>query len=127
EVASQCKAEETELLKVNGIKVFFDGSLGSETAFLSEPYRGSKNYGQLNWSLSEVEDLLRRVWQSGFEVSIHCLGDEAAHQVVLAARKIYAENISGLLNLEHVQLLRPETIQKMKSLHITCHMQPCHW
>jgi hypothetical protein len=48
--------------------------------------------------------------------------------VVAAARKVMATNeITGWLNLEHVQVLRPETLQQMKALHVRCHMQPCHW
>jgi len=55
------------------------------------------------------------------------LGDKAVDNVVDIARSLYAQKIRGYLNLEHVQLVAPETIVKMKSLFVRCHMQPSHW
>ena len=127
--AQACLKLESSLLKVAGLKFFYDGSLGSETALLSLPYNGQPegNKGVVNWEISDLEMLIKKTWQSGFEVSVHTIGDEAAHQIVQAARRISASGVAGVLNLEHVQVLRPETIQAMKSLHVVCHMQPCHW
>ena len=127
--AQACLKLESPLLKVAGLKFFYDGSLGSETALLSVPYYGNLegNKGLVNWEISDLEILMKKTWQSGFEVSVHTIGDEAAHQIVQAARRISAGGVAGVLNLEHVEVLRPETIQGMKSLHVVCHMQPCHW
>ena len=127
--AKICQTLESSLLKVAGLKFFYDGSLGSETALLSIPYHGKAkgHQGLVNWALSDLEDLMKKTWQEGFEVSVHTMGDEAAHQIVQAARRISTSGVAGILNLEHVQVLRPETIQAMKSLHVVCHMQPCHW
>ncbi len=127
--AQNCQKLETQLLKVAGLKFFYDGSLGSETALLSIPYNGKNedSSGLVNWSISELEELMKKTWQQGLEVSIHTIGDEAAHHIVQAARRLSASGVAGILNLEHVQVLRPETIQAMKSLHVVCHMQPCHW
>jgi predicted amidohydrolase YtcJ len=60
-------------------------------------------------------------------MAVHVIGDEAADFVVQAAREVSALGLVGKLHLEHVQLLRPETVNKMKPLHLHCHMQPCHW
>ncbi len=127
--AQECQNHETNLLKVAGLKFFYDGSLGSETALLSIPYNGRTegSRGVANWQISDLEDLIKKTWQTGLEVSVHTIGDEAVHQVVQAARRISAAGVAGVLNLEHVEVLRPETIQAMKSLHVVCHMQPCHW
>ena len=125
----EAKKSETPLLRMKGIKVFYDGSLGSETAYLSQPYNGIPGGGRglTLWQLSDIEDVMKRTWAAGLEFSVHTIGDEAAHHIVQAARKISAQGAVGRLNLEHVQLLRPETIQMMKPLHVRCHMQPCHW
>lgn len=129
EVCVRAKKQETAFVRMKGIKVFFDGSLGSETAYLSKPYNGKAEgaRGMQLWSLSHLEEVMKRTWAAGLEFSVHTIGDEAAHQVVQLARKISAKGFVGRLNLEHVQLLRPETIQMMKPLHVRCHMQPCHW
>lgn len=123
------KKSETPFLRMKGIKIFYDGSLGSETAFLSKPYNGKSEgpHGLTQWELSHVEEVVKRTWAAGLEVSVHTIGDEAAHHIVQVARKVSAQGAVGRLNLEHVQVLRPETIQLMKPLHVRCHLQPCHW
>lgn len=115
-------------LKINGVKFFLDGSLGSETAYISENYLKNKtSKGQFHWKQNDIIDLLKQCWSQSLEVAVHCIGDQAVHEIVMAAREVSANGILGRLHLEHVQLVRPETIQLMKPLHITCHMQPCHW
>lgn len=123
------KKSETPFLRMKGIKLFYDGSLGSETAYLSKPYFGKSEgpRGLTLWDLSHVEEVMKRTWSAGLEFSVHTIGDEAAHQIVQLARKVSSQGAVGRLNLEHVQVLRPETIQMMKSLHVRCHLQPCHW
>ncbi|MEK2646712.1 amidohydrolase [Bdellovibrio sp. BCCA] len=125
----QAKKGETPYLRMKGLKIFYDGSLGSETAYLSKPYNGKAEgpRGMTLWDLSHVEEVIRRTWAEGLDFSVHTIGDEAAHHIVQLARKISAQGAVGRLNLEHAQVLRPETIQMMKPLHVRCHLQPCHW
>ncbi len=121
----KAKLQETPHLKAQGIKIFFDGTLGSDTAWLSKCQCRSHKF---SWTAEDLENLFKKSWSKNFEVAVHTIGDEAAHQVVLAARKVMATNeYTGWLNLEHVEVLRPETVQIMKAIHVRCHMQPCHW
>ena len=118
-------------LRIKGVKLFLDGSLGSKTAYISKNYLDSNtntnSNGLLAWNLNDIKKIIQQTWQNGLELAVHTIGDEAAHQVVLQAREISASGLLGRLHLEHVQILRPETIQLMKPLHLVCHMQPCHW
>lgn len=129
QAALYARKNERPLLRSKGVKVFYDGSLGSETALLSRPYGGKAERGQGRslWEISDLEDLMKRTWAAGLEFSVHAIGDEASHHIVQAARRISAQGAVGRLNLEHTQVLRPETIQMMKPLHVRCHLQPCHW
>jgi predicted amidohydrolase YtcJ len=127
EQLKKCKTQENEWMKIRGLKVFVDGSLGSETACLSHPYSGQIHSGKMIWSESDVKTILRECWKNNFDVALHSIGDETSHQIVNWARQVYAEGIQGYLHLEHVEILRPETIQNMKSIHVRCHLQPCHW
>ncbi|MGZ3805716.1 MAG: amidohydrolase [Pseudobdellovibrionaceae bacterium] len=121
----KAKLQETPHLKAQGIKIFFDGTLGSDTAWLS---KCKCTHFKFSWTNEDLATLLKKAWSKGFEVAVHTIGDEAAHQVVLTARQVMATNKhTGWLNLEHVEVLRPETLQKLKALHVRCHMQPCHW
>ncbi|AGH94845.1 amidohydrolase [Pseudobdellovibrio exovorus] len=123
----EMRSQVAEQIRVQGVKIFIDGSLGSKTAALSQSYRGEGQKGLLIWTSENIKEVLRQTWQAGLQVAIHCIGDEAVHTAVKSAREVAAEGILGRLHLEHVQLLRQDTLQMMKPLHVTCHMQPCHW
>lgn len=114
-------------LHIQGIKLFLDGSLGSETAYISEPYLHTQSSGFKMWNDADLKEALKRIWTAGLQVSIHTLGDESVKCVIEIARHLQKEKTTGVLHLEHVELLSVETIQLMKGLHIRCHMQPCHW
>ena len=79
------------------------------------------------WPLSEVREVFVRTWQAGLAVSVHTIGDEAAHQVLTVAAEVWREGIHGSLNVEHGEILRPETIALLKETKALVHMQPCHW
>lgn len=115
-------------LRPKGLKLFVDGSLGSQTAALKNNYLGqAANFGKLFWSKEDIETATRTCWMRGIEISFHVIGDRAADLVVRAVRDVSASGLLGRLNLEHTQVVRADTINLMKPLHITCHMQPCHW
>lgn len=122
------KKTETKHLRCLGIKVFYDGALGSEGALLSEPYIPSGLSGESLWKICDLQELVKRSWQLGVEVSVHVIGDQAAHEVVKSIVEIKNEfKLVGRLNLEHCEILRPETILLLKELDVCCYMQPCHW
>lgn len=131
-VLTECKEarrQEHPLLRVAGVKVYFDGSLGSETALLSSPYanREDEHYGMAIWEKSALKDIIKKTWLSEFEISVHCIGDRAAEIVAEICREISTEGINGILNLEHVEVLPHFVVQKLKPLHVRCHIQPCHF
>lgn len=128
-LAREClkNSSQESLLRIKGIKIFLDGSLGSETAALSQDYSSGSGRGHLEFSQAEVEKIIEDVWNESLEVAFHCIGDEASHLVALAAQKIQDSGIRGRVHFEHVQILRDETIQIMKQLDCVCHLQPGHW
>jgi predicted amidohydrolase YtcJ len=122
-----CEKNKNPYLRIHGLKIFVDGSLGSKTAFLSEPYSETDSFGLISWTNSEIESAIQFCWSKKIAIAVHVIGDEAVHQVALAARSVSARGFEGKIHLEHVQILRPETLSLLKSLHVTIHMQPCHW
>ncbi|MBC7457062.1 MAG: amidohydrolase family protein [Bdellovibrionaceae bacterium] len=123
----KCKMLPNPFLRVHGLKFFVDGSLGSETAFISQPYVGTTNRGMMAWSFEDIRTAIHFCWSRKIEVAFHVIGDSSVEMVVKAAREVSASGVLGKLHLEHVQLLRPDVIHMMKPLHVHCHMQPCHW
>lgn len=122
QIATLAKAECTPHLRVAGVKIYYDGALGSDGAWLS-----NSNTSAPLWSSQDLAVLFKKTWRQGFSVAVHAIGDAAADSIVNSVLRLKEKNITGPLNLEHAQVLRNETILKMKGLNITCHMQPCHW
>jgi len=126
--AKQARETETKHLKARGIKFYFDGSLGSQGAYLSQFYPGTKQKGLTLWDLLDVEKVFEETWKAGFEVCVHTIGDEAAHLILQTALKVKREKkVNGVINVEHAEVVRPETIALMKEFETICHIQPCHW
>lgn len=123
----ECKKNHNPYLKMHGLKIFVDGSLGSKSAYLSENYLYEKHSGMLIWTESDIKQAIQFCWSKKIEIAIHVIGDQAVHVVALAAREVSAAGLEGKIHLEHVQILRPETLSLLKPLHVTIHMQPCHW
>jgi predicted amidohydrolase YtcJ len=123
----QARADQTPNLRVKGIKIFLDGALGSEGALLSGCYHGGSNRGLKLWETAALKEVFRKSWERGFEVAVHTIGDEAAEITAQAAVDLFAEGAVGTFHLEHAELLRPATVEKLKKVKAECHLQPAHW
>ncbi len=121
-----CRTQPSQQLRVAGLKLYFDGALGSEGAYLSQPYANGKNGIQL-FELSKIEEIFHRCWEKNIPIAIHTLGDEAVHEIVGVANRLKERGIEGPLNLEHCEVVRPETISWMRALNVRCHLQPSHF
>lgn len=123
-LARRARESATPNLRPRGIKIFLDGALGSEGAWLSRCYHGTERAGLRLWTDAALADALAACWAADLEVAVHAIGDAAVDTVVRLAR---AHPKSGALHIEHAELVRPETIALMTGLTLTCHMQPSHW
>jgi predicted amidohydrolase YtcJ len=123
------RPESHALLRLKGIKIYYDGALGSEGALLSEPYscKCSGPRGLALMPKTHLEQAIKIVWSAGLEIAIHAIGDEAAHHVAETAFRVRSSGISGVLNIEHLQMVRDETLDLLENTNVTIHMQPCHW
>lgn len=118
----------SERLWFSHVKLFADGSLGSGTALLHEPY--TDDPAQRGIAVLTPEALQQKIqlaYQQGWEVAIHAIGDQAltnALGAIAAARKIYP----GIKRdrLEHVQLFRPQDLPLLRDLGVVASVQPVH-
>lgn len=120
-------SSDKSLLRLKGVKIFVDGSLGSETALISCSYLGKSHQGELLLSYEELVSRIEKAWSLKLEVACHCIGDESAHLVAKACFEVLEKGIKGKIHFEHAQILRDETIVIMRSLDCSCHLQPGHW
>jgi len=114
---------------LGGMKIFGDGSLGSRTAAMFEPYDSEPgNNGILRQSDSELWERVERAAQLGFGSTIHAIGNRCVHQVLSTIIRLKDKypHLNLFHRLEHVQSIRPEDIPLMRSSGVFASVQPCH-
>jgi len=118
-----------ERLRIGNVKVFSDGTLGSQTAEMLEPFTGQPgNLGVAAISQDELEDVVDRAAAGGIACAIHAIGDKANRRVLDAFAKQRQKDMGMTLRhrIEHAQLLHPTDIPRFKELDIIASMQPIH-
>jgi len=119
----------TPMIRVAGVKMFADGTLGSATAAFSEPYPDDPyNYGSLFFTQEELDRLVNETHDSGYQIAIHAIGDAAIEQVLNAYEAALGDesNEKYRHRVEHVFFLRDDLIQRMASKSIIASFQN-HW
>ena len=115
-------------LRLGGIKVFADGALGSQTAYMFEPYPGRGDYcGVPVVAGDELRDTVRNLAQHGWAAWIHAIGNRAVHEAIDAI--IAAGGAKGTLlphRIEHAQCVRPDDVRRMARAKIIASVQPSH-
>ncbi|MGH8774490.1 MAG: amidohydrolase [Jiangellaceae bacterium] len=107
-----------------------DGSLGSRTAALSEPYRDAPGErGHLYLTLEDAAEHVVGCTRAGLQAGFHCIGDEAVRTAVdaiaqAAERCGLAEVAAARHRLEHVEMISPELVAEMARLGVAASVQP---
>ena len=117
-------------LTIRCIKVFQDGSLGTRSALMFEPYSDAPDVlGVSTTSQDELEKLTIRSLKAGMQVATHAIGDRS-NRITLdayaAAIKAVPEAKDHRLRSEHAQVVALEDILRFKELNIVASMQPPH-
>jgi predicted amidohydrolase YtcJ len=110
------------LLRLGYLKTFMDGTLGSQTAWMSD---GS---GVVITSGEELEQIVREGAEAGWPVGVHAIGD-AANKSALDAfeRSREAWQPRGLRQrIEHAQCLAPEDVARFAELGVAVSAQFSH-
>lgn len=116
-----------DFVSVRGVKIFADGALGSRGAWLSAPYADAPETSGLPIVHGDaLRAQVARAAGAGFQVSVHAIGDAAAHDVVTAFAAVLTPGQDRRFRVEHAQVVRPEDRQTMARLGIIASMQPTH-
>lgn len=126
-LAIESKRQNHSHLRSLGIKFYMDGALGSEGAWLSQTYNGSNNSGLQFWHTDQITHWIARAWKNNLQVSVHAIGDAAAQSLAHCARNVVNTGLNGVLNVEHAEIVKTETLDVLRGLNVNFHMQPCHW
>src|SRR5205814_9579450 len=110
------------LLRLGYLKTFMDGTLGSQTAWMTD---GS---GVVITTSEELEEIVRSGAEAGWPVGVHAIGDAANTAALDAfARSQDAWRPRGLRpRIEHAQCLAPEDVARFAELGIAASVQFPH-
>lgn len=117
-----------EWLKLQAIKIFSDGSLGSHTAEMRDPFLDTPdNRGVATVDSETMLDYSRRACLAGLDVWIHAIGDYAITRTLDVFAKLRAEGFTdAIFRVEHVQHLHPSDVERFRELNVIASMQPIH-
>jgi predicted amidohydrolase YtcJ len=118
-----------DLFAVGQVKLFADGALGPQTAWMLEPYEGSTGTGIPTLTPEELRADIGRARAAGLACAVHAIGDAAVRAVLDAFAAVRRET-AGCPRLpdriEHVQLISSSDLPRLTRLGVVASMQPIH-
>jgi predicted amidohydrolase YtcJ len=126
------------MLHTGMLKGFMDGSLGSKTAALLEPYSDDpKNSGLPQYEAAKLNAMTKERLLAGYQIGFHAIGDkgiqlalDAFAEAEKAAKDGKVKAADGgtdyRLRIEHAQVTTPQQILRFKELKVIASMQPSH-
>lgn len=121
-----------EQIQVGALKGYADGSLGSTTALLFDPYVDAPNTSGIpSAELSnpvKMWENVRDADAAGLQIAIHAIGDKANSSILNMYSRLAADHGAKdrRLRIEHAQHLLPADIPRFGQQQVIASMQPRH-
>jgi len=111
------------------LKAFIDGTIGSGTALMFEPFTDNPSTsGLAMMPYEEFETMVLAADKLGFQIGVHSIGDKGNNWTLNAFEK--ARKANGIRDSrhrdEHAQTLAPSDIPRFAELGVIASMQPTH-
>jgi hypothetical protein len=121
--------KEANWIRFGYLKGFMDGTIGSGTALMFEPFNDNPaTSGLALMPYDEMEKMIIAADKLGFQIGVHAIGDKGNNWVLNAYEK--AEKVNGKRDsrhrIEHAQTLQPSDIPRFARLGVIASMQPTH-
>ena len=115
-------------LRLNGVKLWLDGALGSRGAMLKADYADEPgNRGLPITSGTQARNLMSRAALGNFQVAVHAIGDAANADALYAIDELATEYPGDRRwRIEHAQIVDPADIALFGQHGIIASMQPVH-
>ncbi|MBT4034891.1 MAG: amidohydrolase [Candidatus Marinimicrobia bacterium] len=123
---------EDEYFQYKGLKGFSDGSLGSHTALMLEPYEDSPDSAGIydgDWKdINLIRESISEADKMGYQSVIHAIGDRAVREVLDVFEEVIQENghRDRRFRIEHAQHIHPQDQTRFEPLDIIASVQPAH-
>ncbi len=116
--------EGSDWLGIGGIKLFLDGSLGSRTAWMLQPYEGSRDRGMPITTEEHARGAVQLAARSGLAATVHAIGDAAVRRALDLLTPLPRTPVAH--RIEHFQCVHPDDLDRAAAAGITVSMQPAH-
>jgi len=116
-------------LHIGGLKGFVDGSLGSHTAAMLQPFTDAPNDTGLFVNTPEhLYEWTSGADKAGLQVIVHAIGDRAIRTQLDIYQRVEKEDgpRDRRFRIEHLQHIAPADIPRVSALGVTASMQPYH-
>ena len=116
-------------LHIGGLKGFVDGSLGSHTAAMFEPFSDApSDRGLLVNSEKDLYEWTSGADKAGLQVIVHAIGDRAIHTQLDIFARVERENgpRDRRFRIEHAQHITRGDLARFAPLGVIASMQPYH-
>jgi predicted amidohydrolase YtcJ len=115
-----------DLLRVQSVKAYLDGALGSRGALLRAPYHDlPQHYGLPLLSPQELDKLRDRCVKNDWQLCVHAIGD-SAHRILLKSFNKLDTTVDLRFRVEHAQIMTPEDSAYYSHPNIVASIQPTH-
>ena len=111
----------TDDLKIMGIKLFLDGSIGARTAALSAPYRDNRTRGRILITRDRLRYWLELTRASSLQLMIHAIGDRA---IMMAVDLPIMKDNPLRHRIEHAELIDNRLMDRIKEKNLMVSCQP---
>jgi len=118
-----------EWVRMGMVKGYTDGTLGSRTAFMLEPFADDAGTrGLAQYRVGELDSLVTAADAAGLQVILHAIGDAANRQALDAFERAARRNPARARRhrIEHAQVLDAADIPRFRRLGVIASMQPTH-
>ncbi len=117
-----------EWLRMGMLKGYTDGTLGSRTAYMLEPFSDQHTHGLPQYTRAQLDSLVTAADAAGLQVILHAIGDAANRQALDAFERAARANgpRPRRHRIEHAQVLDREDIPRFRQLGVIASMQPTH-
>ena len=118
-----------EWLRIGGLKGFMDGSLGSHTAAMLEPFTDvPEDKGFLINELDDMREWITGADAAGLQIMVHAIGDSAIRDLL----DVFLDAVEAngkrdrRFRMEHAQHIAAEDIERFAVQEVIASMQPYH-
>jgi len=113
-------------LKTQSVKLFADGTLGGQTAWMRQPYRDNpRTSGFPMMDQERFEHFVRKAAADGMQVLVHAIGDAGIDAVLRAFETVTAPGENPLRHgIIHCQVTSPDLLERMARNKILALVQP---